>query len=930
MRLWITSVLLLAVVGLVVLAILIREIPHELAPVDAVEVEVTSGQVTFEGEAVNAGETVAAKANGEGSKLAVSDPPDVSTFADDRVEDPTPTPVLDPNLLSIHVVDALGDSIQNARVEVAGKIHDSTNGLFSIPGLDEGAQTVTASAEGYASVQKKVQLPSHEVVEIPLEYTCSFEITVLNSPEGGVPVTGAEVKIWEGPEVPRPVGDSLTVRRRNILWDAWDDSIVLRREDGRIRVTDTVGEGRFRFETHPGSPIPRKGDTITGLTYDRRPTQLRSLLRLWDSLAVLCPSGEDSEQSLWMELNCDGSDFTGSFYGAGKARRMLVDSTVTDAEGKCAFRDLPARLYFASAQSSGMVSFIHRICPSFSATTIPLFPEDQNKLIIRAIKKDATYYKEKGIGEAEVRIRASGRMVLISGITDRWGETILKPLPSGEYKVTITLPEAANAVPVQKTVEVCIEEPSTHLVVPFEVRDKYRVAGRVLRADTGKPVAGYHVQLSCEIHRMTKEEMRKAEEEMLRKLRRTFPKEYGGYAVTETNRNGEFEFYPVEYGEYLIENSLTVHTPERSFDGYVPAPPQGQALDKDPHFWIENADVTGLEIYVLPGVMTHFSGQVLMADGEPAGSATVVLNAGRDSVSASTYEDGNFEMNLFTVPNDDPVTGVFEVEKKYNEGEAKTVLKNGQQLLGVVWGPKGEIRGTLAIEYRPGDTIENITIVLEPEETGPILTGVLKTEAGIVPELVQFFSLRASQDSLEWISNNARIQENGSYSVELKGFQPGAFMFELNCSQPEPKSGEMNQLHLPPPANYLSQWIELALPENAEVLHHDFVLEEASYFYGKVVDQDYKPVAKVRVRAYDAAAPSYAAAHGVSGEIGYRATSDTDVNGMFLLDGIRRDLKYKLEVGELSGSGTPLAELDNLKPPSDNIVIQVKLEETAK
>jgi len=133
MRVWLTSALVLAVFGLVILAIVTRDAPPTLPPIEAVEVEVTSGKVSFAAKIVRPGEIVTANADGQSTKVTVSGTPTEATATT-----PEPPPVIAPGLLSIRVVDALGDLIQDASVQVAGTVHASTNGGLAIDGLDEG------------------------------------------------------------------------------------------------------------------------------------------------------------------------------------------------------------------------------------------------------------------------------------------------------------------------------------------------------------------------------------------------------------------------------------------------------------------------------------------------------------------------------------------------------------------------------------------------------------------------------------------------------------------------------------------------------------------------------------------------------------------------------------------------------------------------
>ncbi len=927
--LWFLVVIAISVV--VVLSVLQKSAKREATPrlpSPKTAVEVFEGKVKVEQD----GTTTTLR---EGETIAhgpTDTPPPAATQVPTLV-----VPLLSPDTLSIRIVDALGDLIRNSSVEVAGTVHASTNGWFAIAGLDEGEHAITARAEGYASTQRNVQLPARETVDITLEYTCSFVVTVRDGAQDGEPVPGAKVEVWEGPEVTRPVGRSLTIRRRNSLWDSWDDAIVLRREDRRIRVVGNVGEDRYRFETHPGSPIPREGDTVTGLTDDFSPVDIPSLLRLWDSLAVLCPPDEDSVRSLSLALNRNGKEFEGRFYGAGKSKGRQVASAVTDDEGRCAFTALPARLYFATAHKGVSRGHIHRLCPVFSKVTIPLFPESENTIYATVINEDVSPHGGRRIRDAEIRVQAVDRLVVLSGETGRNGAATFGSLPLGDYKIAVTPPEEANTVPPQKTVEVRVEEPSNRVLVRFQMRDGYTISGKVLRADTNQPVAGHPVQLSCERRRLPKDESKQRDATMRERGRPDW-KIWYLYAETESDTNGEFEFHPVDNGEYKIESALHPHAHPPVFDGFVSAsmlytPPDGTTAKEDPQFWLEDGDLTGLEYYVLSGAITRFLGKVVSAEGEPVEFAKVILDTGDLSSRTTTQGDGIFELSVFQLESGDVTLGHLEAVKSYYGSERKTVVKNGQPMRGLVMGPNSEIRGSVNAKYRPGDTVEEITIVLEPKETGPVLTGTIQTEAGEIPEFVEFLFLSAQQRLEERKNVNARILPDGSYTMELTGFVPGPFFAYIFFNKPDLVVDGQERMHTSPMASYVGQNVEFSLPENAEFLEHDFVLPEASYFYGKVLDHNLQPVPEASVWLDDATAPSYGEAPGNTGEFGYRTYSRTDANGVFLLDGIRSNLEYKFEVYQRpprTETETPLAKLEGLKPPIDNIVIRLNLEESSQ
>lgn len=913
--LWFLVVIVMGAV--VVLSVLQRSAKREATPsvsTSKTAVEVFEGKVEVEEDG-----TVTALREGEKIGHVFTDtPPPTAT------QIPLPVvPVSSPNTLSIRVVDALGDLIQNASVEIAGTVHAATDGRLAIDGLDEGEQAITAHAEGYASTQLNVQLPARETVDITLEYLCTFVVEVRDKHTHGQPVAGVEVSLWEGPAVVRPVPSTVEIAvqdqsdRQNIC------DVLLRREEEGMRVLRADGFGIvWARHLDDGMANPQVGDQLLGLSGSQwragdrtqiqqhltevlgRPYLPRSRLRLWDTFVALSQTDAKSVFQGVFEFESQGARFRCNLQGVEPATRgRLIATRLTDEQGQCRFEGLPPRVYFANARKDKFRTSFKTLRPSHRWEKLWLRPESEASVAVTVRKEGISRSLLPGIAGADVHLKAVESVFVLSGKTNGRGSVRFNPVPWGQYKLTVTPPRHIDASPSTKIFELMVEEPYTSVVAAFEVEFGVTVSGRVLRADTKEPVERFPLELQAD-HAF-------------------------GSASPETQTysaaDGSFSFSHVPPGKHTVKSYANT----RNDPGLLPLSALPMAAGKtpefpDPRLTVEDQDIEEIEYLVVPGVETRFVGQVARADGQPAenvdilldGLQGVMLDAGRRSGG-----DGRFDYSIRLPVYDEPIrTDILGLDIEKSESTTKaangkrTDVMPPEHLFGArIFFGRLLSRGSCPVEFKVGDTICDIRLVLQPEkELGDQTVNVrIAYEGGEATARDSHPSVSVYQDRN--FLRRPGLQEDGLYRID--GLQPGAFQLTVSPESPSighnlASESQHEKLNI---FSYQEQRLELEMPEGEEEMEVDVLLKRGSHLHGRILDTDRQPISGIPVTAI--------------GRSSY-CLCITDAKGFFLLDGLPPDIEHTLTVlknmeAEIDPKVKPLKKMEGIKPPVDNIVIMI-------
>ena len=820
---------------------------------------------------------------------------------------PTPTPkivdALPSSMLHVRIVDALGDYIPNATLEIDGNIHDAPGGQLSVEGLPDGEYTLTAHAAGYETVERTVTLPAPELLDIPLEYLCSFWIEVHAERESASPVAGATVELYEGIEILRPVRDSVTVCVPDFSEVRRRCDVVLRRGPDGVRVVRANRFGGSTFQDREfdgiGQSNPMVGDRLAGLSgamweageVTRDPyyggslygDPINSRLRIWDSLTALCQSSESTKYVGFLELDRDGRYFRPDFFGVDLSRRgRLIATVTTDENGRCAFEDLPARFYVAIAYNGDRISWPSVIPPSKRRKRLCVWPESGPGLSVSTTIAGIDDYRHAAIQRARVQVKGLDQNVIMTSETDGLGDVHFAPVPPGRYRITIT-PPAIAGVGEPKVVELDMSRPSKRVVVKFDLDPGYRISGRVLRADTGEPVDDFLMKLETK-HALY------------------------GYASDWSENGGRFEFINVAPGEYTIVEHLT----RFSYHGFIPAyrgfrQPDAPVPPKPSKLTVADEDITGLEFLVLPGVRTRFSGTVVDPDGQPVEGVDVSLNRGVVESDGQTGPDGRFDLSVFLAQCEAEVEAVLG-GAAMDQPEPKTLRTGEFTSFGSFRSPSQVAHGECPVTFHVGDTVDDVRLVLRQEEEGAVVRGRITTVDGDLTEQQMFFmNIYAYQGRQVRLSDK---EPDGWYRIE--NVQAGEITVYCDPNNPS-KMPSQTQGTPKPGISYMSQMHQLEMPEGQPELAFDITLERATHFYGKVIDADHNPVNEVYVKAMGPGWESY-------------GLSETDREGVFLVDGLQPGVVHMLVASTEISDGT-LAVIEDLMPPDENVTIMVTMPE---
>ena len=540
-------------------------------------------------------------------------------------------------------------------------------------------------------------------------------------------------------------------------------------------------------------------------------------------------------------------------------------------------------------------------------------PVSETSVSVYVLKEGITHYQLKGINGADAHLKAADRVFILSGKANQFGEIRFRSVPWGRYKLTVSPPRHIDASPPTQVFEMTVEEPHTRVETLFDVDFGVTVSGRVLRADTKEPVEGFPLELEKE-------------------------NSYGSFGSTYSATGGTFSFSRVPSGKHIVfsgavpgKHVVKACLNARNYKGFLPpsAVPTARGEKSEfpePRFTVEDEDIEDIEYLVVPGVETHFVGQVVRADGQPVENAEIVLE-GLDGAMLDSGllsgADGRFDYSILLPEYDETIqAGLLGFEIGSNESTTKVI--DGQKHITLPpsysFGSRsinGHLlgRGSCPVEFKVGDTVRDIRLVLQLEKKeleGSTVSVRIAYEGGKDPE-------RHLSPNVNVFQNKKQLQrpgqqEDGTYRID--GLEPGAFQLYVSVRASTRSSNLASESeHERIKVSYEAELLELEMPGGEEEMEVDVGLKRGSYLHGKLVDTDRQPIAGIPMRA-------------MGGEVSFGLCT-TDAKGFFLLDGLTPELEHTLTVHKELRALTnkqikPLKEMKGIKPPVDNIVIMIE------
>lgn len=869
-------------------------------PPQEVELRVDSGKVlvTRDGdrEIVMGGEGITADTDGLLPKSAPPTP--VPTAAPVAVAEPevsAATEELPATALELRLVDALGDPIRNGSVSVDGTVREPQGGRFLVENLKPGAVEVVASADGYRSATRTVDIPAVRDLTLTLEYECTVQVLAWAvdewgnaHEEKGHPVANAEVFLWEGTRVSRPVRKEARAYQINYRRSSAEPFRARFGKSGAevIAVEDSGKNDGLAASGFSSNNI-NVGDVVVGISgcmWDENArtklymnesgiigTPEPSRLRVWDALSLIGRGTllNQLSRSVSVDIVRDGDRRTGPLHGWHVSTRgKLLKIQRTDQRGVCTFNGLPPGVYYAQVHKGDLRSEIGVFHPGINGLKLRMAEKASLRLSVkRSGQEDMSlaYVRESEItltreNEDGARSRFMGRTT-----NGHWSESV----PWGTYTLTVN-PTEENELP-PKTVTVVVEDLFQRLTINYDEVGNSRIAGIVNATDGQGPVAGFPIQLRKRGHHRS----------------------WGKVASAVTGEDGLFAFDGLDSGWYqLHKNKRAAKTSTR----YV--------LDGSKReIEIRNEDIEDIELVVTVThlVETTLQGIVVTESGEPVPEAEIGISNSSEykmlSNPRETNADGTFEIRLAVEREKGVLSEALYtcLKKKVDKGKGRVdfdALYNGWPL------NPGELPTALGasdVQFSPGDTVAGIELVLRDSDAYGSICGEISTEDGGWPVPVRIEAHQSGR-RLE-----GRINEDGFYRIDW--VSPGRVWMGTyipSFSGAGPPSDR-------PKKPYSNVNVELEMPSELTTLTADLVLPCAGHLSGIVLDENHDPLPDVRVI--------------VRGENLFRYRySWTD--GTFLIDGLDRDKEYSVEA-LLDDKQEPSVRIGGLTVPIENVILQV-------
>ncbi len=852
-------------------------------------------------------------------------------------------PESDPTLksLQVSIMDALGDPIPAGQLHVAGKEYRFTDGRISVPVPGEGEQELVAEAEGYQTAKVDVDTADYEEITIQMEYLSSFEFTLYMTKEDRIPAVGADVYLWLGPKPKRPVPGTASLW----VYDRWEREsthrVKLSPSENGFDVAEVEQKPYDRSllrmpskfydfgdgQSGPGSrktrgdsvrtPPDRHGlggplmdDSVVGLAgcmcrpgertifnpdlWDyqdvkrflkiiRNPNSPR--LRVWDTITMWDAAGIMAEKHWcrdFIDFDQDGKRLFAMVATAGvPTKRELILTTKTDSQGTCRFENLPPGMYYVQAQMNGKRSTILPLSPTRGGAEDFLHNGGWIDVQVRSLGVDPRQSATLGaIPGADVLLQPlqdGESKGFLSGKTDRFGRITFKSLLWGEYHVTVTPPEEFGLSP--QTRDVVIDD--TKYCLNFLFDTGFSVSGQVVRRDTGEPVKGYEVEL----------------------VRITNPGS-GILDVQKSDDQGRFVFQNVQCGRYNVTAGPVESNKDTGLSPYglaQTASTEEGGFKSLEYIDVIDKDVGDLIFHVLPSVNTRFIGQVTTPDRLPVEGARIsgyLIEHYSEDPNPVTGPDGGFDLTFPLAGSDEWVTtftaALVEISPAHWREEPKAV--DGQMY--VEESVRVYAQGSVQVRFKPGDTMSNISIVVQGDLSRKVIAGTIQTEDGGTSSSLSVYV------SANGFNFPGEVSDDGTYRVQ--GVPSGSVLLVCDTGSRIEKTERFGFRSV---KDYCNEYVTVNVPDKEETVSVNIVLHKAGHLAGVVLDKNGSPA--------DGLAAKTETAKGVPIE------DMTDLNGLFWLGPLQENQTYTVEVTGRRDS-KPLARFEGLKPTIENIIIGMK------
>lgn len=807
----------------------------------------------------------------------------------------------------------------------------------TIPNQTIAAALPTEPAQN-ASAPSAVKPQSEDVSAAP-DYLCSFEIIVNSKKEADgnpgpiKPIPGADVIVWKGQDIPRPIVD--TVQIPLLIFGKGNSNAVLTRKDDGIYV-----ETYAKKETTDNSE-PNPGDRLIGLDgytyladasltdsaahiYIPASEKDNQLLRIWDTLTAYSRMSFGAQMEVFLEFKHNGQEkhiISHLCKIETPHSNEIVAQGTTNAAGRCVFENLPPGIYFVQARKDNRRSMIATLSPARRGVKMWL---GDPALSVVVEKKNVEISQLKGIQGAQVQLEGVSESIQgrFMETTQEMGRAQFNNLPWGTYRLTVTPPADIAQAPQIRMVE--LEELYQREYVKFETPNQiHELSGKIIRKDNNAPVKDFTLELAL-------------------KAQLNGDAFYGDAKVkTKSAEDGSFRFTKIQSGVYELASGFS-----DEYNGFLA---EDETLLPSGGNWYAGGqevridkDIADYKFLVLPGVETKFSGQVVKADGNPAANVPIHLDQiivrereGETKESQrhipiipnnpKTDKDGKFEFSFTTTPDSEIHKGIIlATVAKESETEAQAGMSgSGSGGYGMMmYGAGGvdsrdsqpgapQAMASYPIEFKLGDFKTGLKIVLQ-DVVPYVIGGKLTSEDGGLPDGLQIYTYFQNQFYY------AKIDREGNYRLEI----PKAGKVEMQIT-----GSTLSGTKIPGTPDkygslcyfkYCNEFPTVDVSDENRTVRLDVKFQKGYFLLGRVLDKNQNPIKKAWIEAFSPATVDPQKQKTDSYNV-----SQTNEQGYFGIPGLRRNLEHRIIVRNKM-RGDILAQMDGVIPEpaiGDNVIL---------
>ncbi len=861
---------------------------------------------------------------------------------------PTTTPV-SPEF-RVAIVDAIGDPIPGGTLVGDGSEYVFQAGTCTLPINSSGRYEMTAHAPGYATASATIRDLTGTSNMIVLEYLHPLQFAVYDDPKTKVPVPNAEILLWKGPSVQRPIFNETSL---SIHTMGGDYKATFQESEGSFQLIGISDTSDSNSDLSDRNDIPHLGDRLIALSscelakdeilqYPLRAPFLPLLyknslhLRVWDALCYYSENSTNTEKfdDMVEFEKSDASRFLNYIWRVPQsAKRELYASKLTDENGMCRFDDLPPGTYVAQAHQDEKFCDPLIIHPARGGMEFYLSQAGERNMGILEVSVAFS-----GSDDVAMSRRIEGAQVIVqtkkgyfSTNTDMTGYATFDSVSWGECTIKVLPTEDVSFSPIIKKVDFQEKRKTIKVMVD----GGFTIRGKVIQDDTKVPVPNFALMLFFKKHNKP----------ILGK-----PGSPGVYDQTKTAMDGSFSFLNVRPGEYLLtaleESNFIGISQKEAVDDSLKNKDKVYFQDTRLDIQIIDKDLEEIVYKVLPRTRTRFKGIVITTSGEPLSGAKVEIGSiitkkfmGEDITAlnkltsiegkTTTDEQGLFDFTIFSTPSDRmdskvvtaKITTAIEFPPNSISNPASSPKKS---LTGII-----QKEGSTEVQYKIGDTIDNIQIVADEPDYCEI-TGKITTADGVWPITIDPLS-DETEPQLGMIHINGKwplcvelsgsqknhhnipgeIDETGNYRIRLPEKNQSILFVFLSLPYFAPN---FTKPYIPPYCS--STAVAVENPDGLREIHHDIQLKIAGYLSGKVVDKNNHPLAYMTVQA----SSPY---ENIEKNIYPKHSAVTNEDGYFLISDLQVGLEYSL-IAASPGEENPVASIENLVPTVENIILQIR------